>query len=121
MRGENILASLFQIKPVLQINGGVLESYKKTHSKKQSIDVLVKAVSEEIKKDFKDTYNNKELVLGIAYANNYKDALILKEKLSIAYPNLKIFLVDSLCKTIACHTGDEGLGVCVCKVLKDLI
>jgi DegV family protein with EDD domain len=116
-----LIATLFSIKPVLQIQGGKLDMYKKTHSLKQSYDILVKSIKNDLETRFKSYLDNNELIMAIAYTNNYDVALKMKERLEREYMGLKVLIVDPLCQTISCHIGLDCLGVGVTRVRKEVM
>ena len=115
------IANLFKIKPVLQIQGDKLDMYKKAHSIKQCYQIQIKALKEDLETRFKDYYLRNEMVLGIAYSSNVEEALNVKKMLEEEFSNLKIFLFDKLCLTIACHIGRDVVGVGVCRIRKELL
>ncbi len=115
-----LIASLLAIKPVLQIQGGKLDMYKKTRSLKQSYDVLIKALKEDLDTRFKDYVDNDEMIMGIAYTNNFELCADLKERMEKEYPGLKVMIIDPLCQTISCHIGLDCMGVGLIRVRKEI-
>ena len=116
-----LIASLFQIKPVLQIQGGKLDMFKKTHSIKQSLDVLVKSLKNDLDTRFKDYLKKNELILAIAYTNNLETANAMKVRLEEEYKGLRVLILDPLCQAISCHIGLNCLGVGISRVRSEVM
>ena len=116
-----LIASLLAIKPVLQIQGGKLDMYKKTRSLKQSYDCLIKALKEDLDTRFKTYVENNEMCMGIAYTNNYELCADLKERMEKEYPGLKVLMIDPLCQTISCHIGLDCMGVGLIRIRKEVM
>ncbi len=104
------LGNLLRIKPILQIQGGKLDAYKKVMSSALARKALVDAIEDDLNGRFKEYYDKKEMALAIAHTNYLDGANMLKEALSKRFPDLEIKYVDSLSCLIACHTGEKALG-----------
>ena len=105
------LGNLLRIKPILQIQGGKLDAYKKVMSNTLARKTLIEAVEEDLKGRFKEYLDRGEIKLGIAHTNFLEGAQLLKEAMQNKFPNLEISYVDSLSCLIACHTGPKALGI----------
>lgn len=105
------LGELLRIKPVLQIQGGRLDAYKKVISTGVAKKTLVNALINDITTRFKTQYEEGRLGFGIAHSDDIEgahevEAMILK-KLS----KLKFNHIDYLSNLISCHTGPDAIGV----------
>jgi DegV family protein with EDD domain len=116
-----LIASLLKIKPVLQIQGEKLDLYKKAHSLKQCTNIQINAIKDDLNNRFKEYLDNNEMVLAIAYTNNFDEAMKMKELFKSEFPNLKVYLIDPLCLTISCHIGKNCLGVGLSRIRKELL
>lgn len=116
-----LIGTLLQIKPVLQIQGEKLDTYKKAHSIKQCYQIQIKALKDDLENRFKDYLLKNEMVLAIAYTDNLDEALKMKEMMHKEFPNLKIKVFDKLCLTISCHIGRGCLGVGLARIRSELM
>lgn len=107
------LGTLLNIKPVLQIQGGKLDAFKKVASIKKAKEVMVKAIYEDVMNRFKDFYLNGELTLNIAHTQNVEDALEFKEMLLEKLSDIKFNFIDPLSLVISCHIGPGSLACAV--------
>lgn len=109
------IGSLLKIKPVLQIQGGLLDSFAKARTIKSGKKIII----DQIKDDMVNRFNSEEneVLLQIAHTCKDKEAEIFQEELKAAFPGYSIYL-DHLPLSIACHTGPGALGLGVIKKLK---
>lgn len=105
------LGEILRIKPVLQIQGGRLDAYKKVISNGVAKKTLVNALIDDINNRFKVQYEEGRLGFGIAHSDDiegaYEVEAIVKKKL----PNLNFNHIDYLSNLISCHTGPNAIGV----------
>ena len=100
------IGSVLNIKPVLQIQGGKLDAYKKVRGMKQA----TKAMFEGIRAEMETRFAGKEIVIRAAYSGDdaVRDswASAIKEE----FPNMEI-VMDKLPISICCHTGEGAMGI----------
>ena len=100
------IGGVLNIKPVLQIQGGKLDAYKKVRGMNQA----TKAMFEGIREEMETRFAGKEVVIRAAYSgdetvkNNWADAI--KEE----FPDMEI-VMDKLPISICCHTGEGAMGI----------
>ena len=105
------MAAVLHIKPVLQIQGGKLDAYKKVRGMNQAKKVLVEALWNDLRTRFHGMkmrvfsgYSGTNLTLGETWQKEVQNA----------FPNHKVDLI-SLPLSICCHTGEGALGVACAK------
>lgn len=100
------IGSVLNIKPVLQIQGGKLDAYKKVRGMKQA----TKAMFEGIRAEMENRFAGKEIVIRAAYSGDdaVRDswASAIKEE----FPDMEI-VMDKLPISICCHTGEGAMGI----------
>lgn len=100
------IGSVLNIKPVLQIQGGKLDAYKKVRGMKQA----TKAMFEGIRAEMETRFAGKEIVIRAAYSGDdaVRDswASAIKEE----FPDMEI-VMDKLPISICCHTGEGAMGI----------
>lgn len=105
------MASILSIKPVLQIQGGKLDAYKKVRGMKQAKTVLIDA----LKKDLADRFDGMEMNVFAGYSGG--DPSLGEEWQKVVqaqFPDNPVGLI-SLPLSICCHTGEGALGVACAK------
>ena len=107
------MAAVLHIKPVLQIQGGKLDAYKKVRGMKAAI----KAIIDGLKEDETVRFKGQKLLIRAAYSGDDSVGEMWQAELQKAFPDYKIEK-DPLPLSIACHTGADALGV---GIMKDII
>lgn len=105
------LGTLLNIKPVLQIQGGKLDAYKKVASIDKAKKVMIKAIVEDVETRFKEFYDSGDLVIDIAHTQNITEAYEFKNQLLEKLPNAKCNFIDPLSLVISCHIGPGSLAI----------
>lgn len=100
------IGSVLNIKPVLQIQGGQLDAYKKVRGMKQA----AKAMFEGIKMDMETRFAGKDVVIRAAYSGSEEVKNIWAEALKEEYPDMEIE-IDLLPISICCHVGEGAMGI----------
>lgn len=100
------IGSVLNIKPVLQIQGGKLDAYKKVRGMRQA----TKAMFEGIRAEMENRFAGKEIVIRAAYSGDdaVRDswASAIKEE----FPDMEIEM-NKLPISICCHTGEGAMGI----------
>ncbi len=112
------LGNLLRIKPVLQIQGGKLDSYKKVMSSHVAKRVMINALVDDLEGRFKELRQKGLMKLAIAHADDLEGAMEIKEMLLKKFPDLQIAHIDYLSNLISCHTGPKALGIGCYRVFK---
>ena len=100
------IGSVLNIKPVLQIQGGKLDAYKKVRGMNQA----TKAMFDGIKSDMETRFAGKDIVIRAAYSGDEEIKNSWEEALKEAFPDMEIE-IDSLPISICCHTGEGAMGI----------
>ena len=108
------LGTVLNLKPVLQIQGGKLDTYAKV----RGIKAAKKNMIEAIKNDIENRFAGKHVQLMIAYTCEEEDALAWKEELEVKFPEVEVIHVDRLSLSVSCHIGPGALAVACCKKIE---
>ena len=106
------LGSMFNIKPVLLIDGGKLDTYKKVRGLKSAQKAMIEAIKNDIENRFKGT----DYLIQTAYSGDLEQGKKLNETVKQAFPEHDVYN-DVLPMSICCHVGPGALGItCVKKI-----
>ena len=106
------LGSMFNIKPVLLIDGGKLDTYKKVRGLKSAQKAMIEAIKNDIENRFKGT----DYLIQTAYSGDLEQGKKWNETVKQAFPEHVVYN-DVLPMSICCHVGPGALGItCVKKI-----
>lgn len=106
------LGSMFNIKPVLLIDGGKLDTYKKVRGLKSAQKAMIEAIKNDIENRFKRT----DYLIQTAYSGDLEQGNKWNETVKQAFPEHDVYN-DVLPMSICCHVGPGALGItCVKKI-----
>lgn len=109
------LGTLLNIKPVLKLGAGVLETYKKSRGMKKARKDMIEVMKQEFETTFKEAYDKGEVHLLVATSADDETTQGWIEEIRAAFPGMEI-LSDNLSLGISCHTGEGALGIgCSCR------
>ena len=109
------VGALLNIKPILSLNVGVLDSYKKCRGIKKAKREMLEAMKNDLETTFKEYYEKGEVYLMAASSADEETTAAWVEEIKAYFPGMDV-LCDPLCLGIACHTGEGALGIgCSCK------
>lgn len=108
------LGTVLNLKPVLQIQGGKLDSYAKV----RGIKAAKKAMIEAVKNDIENRFAGKKVQLMIAYTCSDEEAMKWKAELEAKFPECEIACVDRLSLSVSCHIGPGAIAVACCKKME---
>lgn len=100
------IGSVLNIKPVLQIQGGKLDAYKKVRGMNQAI----KALFEGIRGDMETRFAGKDIVIRAAYSGGEEIKNAWETALKEEFPDMEIE-IDPLPISICCHVGEGAMGI----------
>lgn len=106
------IGAVFNIKPVLQIQGGKLDAFAKVRGMKQARARMIEAVQS----DLAGRFAGSPVYLRGAYTCTEEEALEWKAQLKAAFPGQEIYL-DRLSLSVSCHIGAGAMAVVCCKQL----
>ncbi|WP_294378572.1 DegV family protein [uncultured Clostridium sp.] len=108
------IAKVLNIKPVLEIQGKKLDSFKKVRGMKQARRVMKTAIHDDIKNRFS---NLSKVKVYAAYTSNRELGELWKAELEEEFPGYEIELYP-LSLSVSCHIGPESLGVGCAEVIE---
>ncbi len=106
-----MLGTVLNLKPVLQIQGGKLDSYAKARGMKQAERIVIDA----IKKDLQDRFAGQEVSIDAVYSGSKEHGQMWREKMQKAFPEYEIKL-SPLSLSVSCHIGDGAIAATCTKV-----
>ena len=105
-----MIGSLLNIKPVLQIQGGKLDSFAKVLSVKHALKTMIKAIKQDLEKRFQDFVEKDKFEIYVAYTKVEEDAMKFKEEVESEL-GMKVTFVDPLSLSVACHIGPGARAI----------
>ncbi len=111
------LGSVLNIKPILKLETGKLDSFKKCRGFAKARKIMIESMQEEIERRFAGAKADGKLhLLAASSASDEVTAEWVKE-IEAAFPGMKVFC-DPLSLGVSCHTGAGALGI-GCSVVPD--
>lgn len=109
------LGTLLNIKPVLQLDVGMLESFSKCRGMKKARKEMLAAIRTDIETKYMEAYNKGEVYLLAASAASEETTMDWLEEIRNEFPGMEV-MFDYLPLAICCHTGEGALAVgCSCR------
>jgi len=96
------LASLLNVKPIIELKDGIIEMGEKVRSRSKSIDLLMEKMSKK--------FGNKRVILGIIHARDKEAGLDLLKR-AIEKFNCAEAVLGELTISLAAHFGPGTLGI----------
>lgn len=112
------IGTLLKIKPVLQIQGGKLDSYAKVMNERMGRVKMIEAIKKDIKTRFNKYEKAGELQLAVAYTNCREKAEDFARQLQKEIPNIELLFIEPLSLSISCHIGSGALAVGVSRMVR---
>lgn len=109
-KGVAALGNILRIKPVLQIQGGKLDTFARGRTLEQCKQTMISAIKEDIKNRFDDDPSIVEIA--IAHTNNEEEAIKFREEVLEIWPDREI-VINPLSLSVACHIGPGSLAITV--------
>ena len=100
------VGTLLGIKPVLQIQGGKLDAYKKVRGMQNAVSAML----DGIESDLKTKFIGKNIEIRTAYSGDRSAGEAFLNEAAKRFPEHKIGL-DALPISISCHVGTGALGI----------
>lgn len=104
------LGTVLSIKPVLQLHGGRLDTFKKVRGKKAAMKEMLSAIEQ----DMASRFPGKELLIQTAYSGDAEDGAEWNRIVKEHFPSYDVYHAN-LPLSIVCHTGPGVLGI-ICMV-----
>lgn len=108
------LASIMNIKPILQIQGDKLDAFAKVRGPKAAKEKMLQAVEN----DMKTRFAGREVIIKGAYTCSEEDAAAWKRQIEERFPGHVISL-DPLALSISCHIGPGATAIVCMPKLKE--
>lgn len=113
-----LIGTILKIKPVLQIQGGKLDAFKKVHTLKQAKEVMISAMRSDLEKRFSALIQKGELQISVAHTDNYAEAERFVEEIRAIFPDIPVAFCDPLSLSVACHIGPGALAIACSRIIK---
>lgn len=108
------VASVLNIKPVLQIQGEKLDAFAKVRGKKQAKKTMLDA----IEKDMKERFAGEEVYIRGAYTCSDEEGAAWIEEVKQRFPGYDVYM-DRLSLSVSCHIGPDSVAVLCARVLPE--
>lgn len=109
------IGTMLSIKPILSLNVGVLDTFRKCRGMKKAKKEMLEAMKRDFETVFRSSYEKGEVYLMAATSADEETTNAWIEEIKEYFPGMEV-LCDPLSLGIACHTGEGALGIgCSCK------
>lgn len=109
------IGTVLNIKPILKLNTGVLETYKKSRGMKKARQEMLEAMKHDFEVTFKEYVDKNEIYLMAASSADEATTQEWIDDIKAYFPGMEV-LCDDLSLGICCHTGEGALGIgCSCR------
>lgn len=107
------LGTVLNIKPVLQIQGGKLDTFAKVRGWKAAKKTMLDAME----KDITERFAGKEVHLAAAYTCDEETATAWKEEIEARFPGYDL-VMNKLSLSVSCHIGPGSMAVACSKKIE---
>ena len=97
-------------KPILKLQTGKLDSFKKCHGIVKAKKAAIEAMQAEIRDNFQDALNDGALHLLASSSGTDEENAAWVEEIREAFPGVPL-LYDNLSLGVSCHIGPGGMGI----------
>ena len=104
------LGTVLNIKPILKLGVGVLDTYKKSRGMKKAKKEMLDAIRNDLDVTFKEYFDRNEAYLLVATSADAETTEAWIKEVKEAFPGMEV-LAGNLSLGICCHTGEGALGV----------
>ena len=104
-----MIGTVLNIKPILRLETGILESFSKCRGMKKAKADMLLAMKKELETTFSENYKNNEVYMLAATSADEETTKEWVEEIR-EYFGLEV-LSDPLSLGISCHTGEGALGI----------
>ena len=109
------LGTILNIKPILKLDVGVLDTFKKCRGMKKARQEMLDAMRYEFENTFQENLQNGEVHLLAASSADEETTNAWVEEIKATFPGMEV-LCDDLSMGLCCHTGEGALGIgCSCR------
>ncbi len=104
------IGSLLNIKPILRVGVGVLDTYKKCRGMKKARREMLEALKQDLVTKLGEYFSHDEVYLMAASSADEETTQGWIEEIKAFFPGMEV-MCDNLTLGISCHVGEGGLGV----------
>ena len=103
------VGTLLNIKPILRVGVGLLESYKNARGMKKAKKEMLESIKADMETTFKEYYDRGEVYLLAATSADEETTAAWVAEIKEYFPGMEV-LAANLSLGICCHTGPGALG-----------
>ena len=111
------IGTVLRLKPVLQIQGSLLDAFAKARTINHAKTTMINAVRSDMENRFGGA-DPENCSLFIAHTDNGEMAMQFKAEVEAAFPGFRVDELDPLSLVISCHIGPGSLALACCKKLR---
>lgn len=111
-----MIGTILKIKPVLQIQGGKLDSFAKALTVKKAKEIMISAIKKDIENRFAEQKQKELLNVSVAYTFDRTVAEEFKTEIEQAFDDVKIQWIDPLSLSVSCHIGPNAVAVALTSI-----
>ncbi len=104
------VGTILNIKPILQLTTGKLESYKKARGMAKAREIMLESIRSDLAIRFADAQSRRDVHLLAAGSASPEETQKWLAQIESAFPGMPILYGD-LSLGVSCHTGEGALGV----------
>lgn len=104
------VGSILNIKPILQLATGKLESWRKARGMQKAKELMLEAIRSDLAIRFADAHARGDVHLLAAGSASPEETARWLEQIESAFPGMPVLYSD-LSLGVSCHTGEGALGV----------
>lgn len=104
------VGTLLNIKPILKLGVGLLETYKNSRGMKKAKKEMLEALQSDIENSFREYYDKGEIYLLAASSADEETTNAWVKEIKDFFPGMEV-LSGNLSLGVCCHTGPGALGV----------
>ena len=104
------VGTLLNIKPILHLTTGKLESYKKARGMHKACETMLEAIRSDLAIRFQEAHARGDVHLLAAGSASPEETARWIAQIEAAFPGMPV-LYDDLSLGVSCHTGEGALGV----------
>lgn len=110
-----LIGSVLNIKPILKLDVGTLDMYKKCRGFVMAKKAMIAALKQDLQTTFQEWYDRGEVYLMAASSASAEATREWIAEIRNAFPGMDV-LYDDLSLGVSCHIGPGGLGIgCSCR------
>lgn len=104
------VGTLLNIKPILHLTTGKLESFKKARGMNKACDIMLESIREDLSTRFQAAHARGDVFLLAAGSADTPTTARWLKQIEAAFPDMPV-LYDDLSMGVSCHTGEGALGI----------